>query len=200
MSREAILAAALTLVLGTALGGFLWWDAKMTQEQASAVPQMAQPGTQRPPPMASAKSDSYPPVHTPAPSGNALYRCEQGGRVTYQAEPCGRGARQSDVTQGSLSVIDGRAQLEQLARVQAMRPAQAPQQETMFGAIEVEKPQRRAAECRSLIEGIERIDALGRRPNTSQSMEWLRSTRRDLVERMHDLGCPRISAVVTGRR
>ena len=126
-----------------------------------------------------------------APAGG-VYRCEQGGTITYQAEPCARGSVQSDVSRGSVSVFDGRAQTDQLARLQALRQPPDPRQETAFGEIAAPPPVISSARCQALIEAIERVDEQGRRPNKPQTLEWLRKTRRELVDETYMLKCSRI--------
>lgn len=46
--------------------------------------------------------------------------------------------------------------------------------------------------CHILLEAAEHVDELGRRPNKSSTLERLRRERRELVEEMHELRCPRI--------
>lgn len=89
-------------------------------------------------------------------------------------------------------MFDGRAQTDQLARLQALRQPTGPRQETAFGEIAAAPPVVRRARCQALIETIERVDEQGRRPNKSQTLEWLRKTRRELVDEMYMLKCSRI--------
>jgi hypothetical protein len=127
------------------------------------------------------------------PAASGLYRCKQGGRVTYQAEPCAHGMIQSEVDKGSVSVVDGsRVAKSQLARVQAMRQEVAGRQEAAFGEIGAAQPEASDYRCHYLHEALENVDARGRRRNTSATLEWLRKERRELVEAMHELKCPRI--------
>jgi len=193
ISRDSLRATGLTVAIGSLVGTFLWWDATTIRQAQNFDPVLQQSAPQiEQPAIAPRSMDRFSVQRAPQAPAGGVYRCEQGGTITYQAEPCARGSVQSDVSRGSVSVFDGRAQTDQLARLQALRQPPDPRQETAFGEIAAPPPVIGSARCQALIEAIERVDEQGRRPNKSQTLEWLRKTRRELVDEMYMLKCSRI--------
>lgn len=118
-----------------------------------------------------------------APAGPALYRCDRAGRTTYQSEPCGAGATQTEIGGGTVSVVPAFS----------AAPTHAPPGRAVGGARGgtvglIQAPKSDLidhARCAQIRSEIERIDARARYRSTDR----LRERRRELVEESDALHC-----------
>ena len=196
-SPAALLAVFLTVVVGSAAGVVLWWDAQRGAEEGQAAVRAAVPAV---PPLAQrmerARQTSEwpkPEPRVPEPSleeaplelpRNGLFRCEHGGKTVYQGEPCGRGQKQTEVAGGTVSVVAAVGPASGTREGTATDPA--PETGTSFGRIAAPKFDLVDHErCAVLRSEIQRVDALARHRST----ERLRERRRGLVREMDDLQC-----------
>ena len=186
--KNNMLALALTALIGSGVGGVLWWDAqRQAPVKESAAPSKSTPE-------AGSRLDSPTRDNTTVlrreatPPENGPYRCQGPSGVLYQAEPCPDGTKQAAVAGGSVSVVSpppvSVAQHTPPTRQSGTRPV---------GLIERTPPDSKGNEyqCEQLEKQIERIDAEGRRGGTSWRMEQLREDLRGVKDAMWRLGCGR---------
>jgi hypothetical protein len=186
--KNNMLALALTALIGSGVGGVLWWDAqRQAPVKESAAPSKSTPE-------AGSRLDSPTRDNTTVlrreatPPENGPYRCQGPSGVLYQAEPCPDGTKQAAVAGGSVSVVSpppvSVAQHTPPTRQSGTRPV---------GLIERTPPDSKGNEyqCEQLEKQIKRIDAEGRRGGTSWRMEQLREDRRRVKDAMWRLGCGR---------
>jgi len=178
--KQNLLAIALTLAIGGALGLYVWHDYQSMQ--AWLAEQRLEPDPAPSPSAAVAPSIGGMPKPEPQRRhANGLYRCEQAGTVTYQDEPCPTGVKQAEVKNGSLSVA-ARTTPVQLAQLET------PSSATVGVIARADEPwfgESNAGECNWLRHKIERIDEAARHHST----EYLKEERRKAVRRKYDLGC-----------
>jgi hypothetical protein len=188
MPKDHWLAAGLTIALASGVGGFLWWEA--TSSSSSATPSYSPPlVTQEltpPPSLANPAHRTNPASIAPgaSPEPNGLYRCDGANGTLYQAEPCPRGTRQSEMSRGTLSVV------APPPVATTARPSPANSARTSAPSA----PARPAAQnnerlCDEHKAAIRDIDARGRVGGTGRRMERLREARRYHVEQLWVLKC-----------
>lgn len=190
ISRDSLLASIFTAAVAAASAGVLWWDATHPPSSGSlSVTAQPAPETAAAPLPASMAPTLANEQSVPTRPG--IYRCESGGRTAYQATPCPGAAKQSELGRGTMSIVTGPSASEQLARIQALRgPTNAPPSRGSVAMIGMPGTTSDLEErCAALHREVKWIDAMGRRPNTSQSMEWLRERRRAVKDEMWQLKC-----------
>ena len=190
--KQNALALMLTLLVAAVLAAVLWWDYVRTappSESARSAPAAESSSRteeglrlERAPRISTAQPAVAP--EAPPPS-SGTYRCEQGGRITYQASPCAVGTTQKAVTGGTFNVVRPPPVPAIVARPEPERL------KSSIGHIgnEASRGAGNEARCNELERAIARVDATARRGGSAQWQERLREQRRAYQDRMWALKC-----------
>jgi len=183
--RLGLIVAFLTAVLLVALGLFFILQkgapisAPGKQTASAANPQYA-------PVVAKSQTSSMP--HSAVAivdpkKGASAHRCLVNGTVTYSDSPC-PGGKLVDVTPSTEGFLAQRTL--QAVRKSSPEPAVA---DISAAPTAANEQQRRAARCVWILAEIDRIDAQARHPLSASMQDWLRETRRKLVDERYELKC-----------
>lgn len=177
--RESSDRGFIALVLGlfaVVLLGLAWWQSKQAEPNLPAPTRTEpRPATLRPAPPSLA---APPPAGVPTQAApDAIYRCQQAGRVIYQDSPCSGG--QVVLVQHSAGVslprASSRAESDALPQAKPALPPSSVAQE----------PQA----CQSLVAYIRSLDARARQRLASSEQDRLREERRNAFDRWTELKC-----------
>lgn len=191
--RERHLALWLVLAAGLVLMFYLGMDWLMQSQdgvvrhERSAAPSPSAPAVRQPtvppgPPPAAAT--------TPAPNSVQVIKClTPSGRAAYSDGPCPEGSRTTIVElrrdenlADGLSVAEREASLRANAALAAQRNAYERQAARNADAA--------MAGCSALAERIRQLDALGRQPQGTYSLDRLRMERQQTRDEQFRRGCP----------
>lgn len=168
--KSGAIAIALTTLIFSALGYFLWLD-----EQAARNTQLTQVPPQAHEPSPSVANVVVPPP--PAPSHHGVHKCLSRGTLVYQDAPCGN-AIAAPLEGGTLSVVSRPPLTLQVAQARSDR---------RVGVIGNSRSRRNEPDgCPALRKRIKKIDSQARHRSTNSLTEQRRKTR----ERMATLRCP----------
>jgi hypothetical protein len=180
------LAASLAIVGGFAVFVFVQGGRVVQPPQSPpAASRVATPGTaERPAASQPAPATTVTAAPPPMPH-SGVYRCAQGGRVTYSDTPCAGG-----VVVDTRSAVSGFRPAEPLAALRARAKNAAATGEgedsaaaSNSGAVD------RVARCAQVREQIDHIDASARAGGSAQRQDWLRDQRRKLEDERYRLKC-----------
>jgi hypothetical protein len=178
VAAVAIVAGGLYIVLQKAVP----ISALPAAMQASKPEQSALPASNPTAPAAASK----PTVSTEEfDKGPTVYRCLVNGAATYSDAPC-PGGKLVDARPASSGFTPQRPQ--PTARV-AQATSTAPMSTASVALTSASEKTKREARCAWIEAEIERIDALARQGQSAASQDWLRETRRKLVDEKYTLKC-----------